>query len=254
MTAEQVDIQAHLCLRRIRQVFQEISRESSSRDLVIRPFYDIRHTVTTGADHRETLVVRETGNVFLDGNDHDRRSLLYEILMSPGEGVGVHHDDARGAVAPQIAAIIFQATAVLHQDGFRGFSEQAESQALEEGTVFRFGEDFHVGEAPLGGLGNQPGNQGDGEAEGTGPGRDGEAFDDVPPEAAAGEDGAFPGEDRQIQINFPEPETVAPEEVFHLAADRWNAQRQFLYVDRFKWFHHPAGFPILPAPPQIDLT
>ena len=76
VAAEQVDIQAHLCLRRIRQVFQEISRESSSRDLVIRPFYDIRHTLTTGADHRETLRIGEAGRVFLHRNDGEIPSPL----------------------------------------------------------------------------------------------------------------------------------------------------------------------------------
>ena len=157
-------------------------------------------------------------------------------------------------IGAEVLAVVREAAAVLQEDRFRRFGQELEAQALEEGAVLRLGEDFHIGIAPFGSLGDQPGNQGDGEAQGAGFGRDGETFDDVPLEAAAGEDGAVLGENRQIQINFPEPETIAPEEVFHLAADGRTAPGPFLYVDPFKWFHHPAGFPILPVPPQIDLT
>ena len=154
----------------------------------------------------------------------------------------------------EVGAVVGEAAAVLQKDRFRCRCQQLETQALEDAQVLRFREDFHVRVAPFGGHGKEAGNQRNGEAQRAGFGRHGETFQDVSLEAAAGEDGPVGRQDRQIQINFPEPEAIAPEEVFHLAADHWNAQRQFLYVDCFKWFHHPAGFPILPVPPQIDLT
>ena len=76
VAAEQVDIQAYLRLRRVRQVFQEVSRKSSGRNLIIRPFDDIRYTVTTGADHRETFRIGEAGRVFLHRNDGEIPSPL----------------------------------------------------------------------------------------------------------------------------------------------------------------------------------
>ena len=114
----------------------------------------------------------------------------------------------------EVGAVVGEAAAVLQQDRFRRFGQELEAQAFEERAVLRLREDFQVGAAPFGGHGNEAGNERDGEAQRAGFGRHGETFQDVSLEAAAGEDGAIVGKDRQIQINFPEPETIAPEEVF----------------------------------------
>ena len=174
--------------------------------------------------------------------------------MPQRERIGVHHDDAVGTVASQVSAIILQSPAVFHQDGFRGLGEEAEAQAFENGTVAGLGEYLDIGMTPFGSNGNKAGDQRNGESGGAGLFRYGDALDDVPAETAAGKDFPFVVQHRQIQINFLKSESISHEEVFHLPADGWNAQGQFLYVDPFKWFHHPAGFPILPVPPQIDLT
>jgi hypothetical protein len=92
----------------------------------------------------------------------------------------------------KISAVFFQAATVLHQDSLGGRGEETESQALEDGAVIRLGEDFYVGEAALGGLGDEAGDERDGQAGGTrGPGN-GDAFDHVAVKPAAGEDAAFP--------------------------------------------------------------
>ena len=157
-------------------------------------------------------------------------------------------------MTPQVLAIVLQSPAVFHQNDLRGLGQETEAQAFENGTVAGFGENLDIGMAAIGSHRNQTGDQRDGKAGGAGAFRNSNAFDDVPAETAAGEDIPFVVQNRQIQINFLKSESISHEEVFHLPADGWNAQGQFLYVDSIKWFHHPAGFPILPVPPQIDLT
>ena len=139
--------------------------------------------------------------------------------MTYRERIGVHDDDARRPVLAEVGAVGFQAAAILQKDGFRRLRQKPEPHAFEDGQILRFGEYLHIRETPFRGHRNQPGNERDGKAHGTGGLRYGQAFDEVTPKAATGEDGSFRGKDRQIQINFPEPETIAPEEVFHLAAE-----------------------------------
>ena len=265
MPAEQVDVQTHLRLGRIGKIFQEIGREGRRRYLVITSFHDIGQSAAPLPDHLEPLLIREEGYILLDGNDDEvsrfrspgpevRGSLLHQVFVSQGEWIGVHHDDTFRGMKSKSPAVLLQSPSVLQEDRLGGFGEHPEAQALENLMVLRFGENLQVHETTLGGAGNEAGDERDGEAGGTGGLRDGDAFDKFAGQSAAGQDGTVIGEDRHIQIDLLEPETVSPEEVLHLTADRRNAQRQLLYVDTIEWFHHPAGFPILPVPPQIDIT
>ena len=204
MALEQVKIQPYVRFSRVGKVLQEVRRKSSGRYLISRSFQH-NDMASSGKlvfrctlNHSPPLIVREALTFFLDRNHEERvhlgGRLLQQIAVPQGERVGVHDHHSASALFPkaaQVGAIALQSPAVLHKDGLRGRCQNVESQALEDGLVSGLGKELEFGDAAGGGQGDQMGNQRSHQSLGTGLFGHRYAFDDVLPDAGAGQNMAL---------------------------------------------------------------
>ena len=155
--------------------------------------------------------------------------------MAAGEGIAVHHDHARlaGACQPlQAQQIVPQRhLSVLHEDHAVGLGQGLEGQALENGFVAGFGEDFHRGVAPTLHDDHQMGHQAVGQVLVLHALLDGDATDGVAQEASDGQHlVATTRVDGLVVIDLVESQGALSEKLLHLAASGSITDGHFSYL------------------------
>ena len=133
------------------------------------------------------------------------------------------------ANAREVLAVLFKATAVLHQDSLGGTCKNLEAYALKDLPVLGLGEHLEIQDALCGGIGDNAGEKRQHKAFRTGGRGYGNALDDIGLDPGAGKDCAVRGRAGIVMVKLFHAEAAFPEEGFHLIMEERNAERQFLY-------------------------
>ncbi|MNH03279.1 hypothetical protein D3C79_625370 [compost metagenome] len=180
-------------------IFNEITRESGAGYDVLRSFVYLQvGDIGSARQHQPPpILIAETRGVFFHQKQVQpvafRRRLAHQILMAAGKRIGIHHDAADALAWPplarQLGRVAFQAAwAVFHQHhDARHAGYRIETALAEQRLILQFGVDKQLGVMTFIGQVHQFGRQRQRQPFATHLRADGDAFDNILCNAAAGD-------------------------------------------------------------------